>query len=761
MNKIRNFRNDDKKLNEVILPILNKESEYSLLSDEELRLKSLKLKEAVLNGVLLDSVLIEAFALFREAAKRTIGLFAYPSQLKGAYVLHNGDISWQATGSGKTLTAVIAAYLNALKGKGVHIITTNEYLARRDFNTMKPVFDLLGISVGLSLSGMSILDKKQAYSCDITYTTSSELGFDYLRDNMVYSKEDKVLRGLNYAIIDEVDSILVDDACTPLIISGKTNKNNDDYLKVDSVVRLLDKKFDLEIDDDQRSFVLTSVGISKLEKLLKVDNLYGIENSELNHLIRQAIVANFMMKRDVDYIIKNNEVMIVDPSTGRVMEGRRWSNGLHQAIEAKEGVRINGENKTVASITFQNFFRQYNKLAGMSGTCLNLDEEFLSTYNMRIYHIKSANKAIRVDDRDIVFKDKKSKYEAILRNVIYYHMSGRPILIGTGSVSSSMELSKYLSRANIKHNVLNAKDDEYEAQIIANAGKEYAVTIATNMAGRGSDIKLSKKAFEYGGLVVIGAERFYSKRVDDQLRGRSGRQGDPGLTVFFSSLEDDLYIKYGNSDLKWKNYKKTIKTIDKAQELCESEKYDARASLLEYDNVLSEIREIVYAYRDELLDNDIHKHILNTIVLTVNRIVKENKNRGNRINRASSYKISDEIYRLCNIRFDSNLFYKKKTFECVGCIANVLCNIYTNKLVDFDMAKKIERNVSLKLVDMFYSEFIGEIEQLKNGISLRSYSNLDIKKEFKNDVYSLFERMLDNIDRSMVNFFINMNIEYK
>ncbi len=766
MNKVKNLvknLNDSKKLEEAILPVLNRADYYKDYSGVDFKLSTLDLKNKLKKGYTLDDIMVDAFALFREASLKVLGEYPYVTQLKGAYVLHNGDISEQPTGSGKTLTAVIAAYLNALEGRGVHIITTNEYLAKRDYEKMKPLFDMLGISVGLNLNGMSTLEKKKAYNFDITYTSSSELGFDYLKDNMVLNKEDKVLRGLNFAIIDEVDSILIDDASTPLIISGKANKDNVDYVGVDKIVKKLDRNNDIDFDDDQRSFMLTKEGISKLEMLFKVDNLYSIENSELNHLVRQSIMANFVMQKDVDYIInKDDEIMIVDPSTGRTMEGRKWSNGLHQAIEAKEGVKINEENQTVASITYQNFFRQYNKLAGMSGTCYGLDEEFLNTYNMRIYRIPCANKVIRKDDGDIVFKDKKSKYEAIVRNVILYHKSGRPILIGTGSVESSMELSNYLDKANIKHSVLNAKDDEKEADIISHAGKAYAVTIATNMAGRGTDIKLSKQALEYGGLVVIGAERFCSKRVDDQLRGRSGRQGDPGYTVFFSSLEDDLYVAYGDKDLKWQSYRKNIKAINRAQELSECEKYDSRMCLLEYDDVISQLRNLIYASRDALLDNnDIHSHIRETIVLTVNRIVRENKNRGNRINLVSSYRICDEIYKLCEVRIENNKIYKKSVNDCVEYIAKLLLNIYDNKIDDFKVIENVERSASLKFIDMMWSEYIEQIDELKENISLRSYAQIDPKEEFKEDAYSLFDQMLDQIDRMMVNFFINLRIEYK
>ncbi len=739
------------------------ENKFGKISQLDFLFKTQDFKKRLEKGASLNDILVEAFALCREACRRTIGEFPYKSQLIGAYVLNNGDISEQPTGSGKTLTAVLAAYLNALEGKGVHIITTNEYLAKRDYEKMKQVFNFLGISVGLNLSGMSPSEKKRAYRADVTYTSCSELGFDYLRDNMIYRSEDKVLRGLNFAIIDEVDSVLVDDGSTPLIISGGVENNNEDYINVDRKVKLLIAGKDLEIDDDQRTFMLSEEGIKKLEKMFNVDNLFDEKHVFLNHLVRQAITANFMLDRDVDYIVNSdNQVMIVDPNTGRTMEGRKWSNGLHQAVEAKEGVAINSENKTVASITYQNFFRQYNKLAGMSGTCDGLDEELLNTYNMLVYHVPSNNKIIRVDDGDRVFNDKQSKYRAIVNEVIRIHKSGRPILIGVGSVESSLELSKYLDTKRIKHSVLNAKNDEKEADIISHAGERYAVTIATNMAGRGTDIKLKEGVKKLGGLVVIGGERFFSKRVDDQLRGRSGRQGDPGYTCFYSSLEDELFVTYGNKEIKKLNYKKALRAVDSAQKLSESEKYDSRMSLLEYDNIISDFRNCIYASRDIILNSDnIHDYIRETFVLTVNRIVNQKWGKFNRTSKKNITSICNEINELCGVSILPTTIFKKKKMECIEYVANVLLNTYEGKLSNINGLEDVEKNTTLKYIDMMWSDYICQIEDLRNNISLRSYGQLDPKKEFLDDAHRLFDMMLDELDRSIVKFFVNVKVVYE
>ena len=738
-------------------------NEYRNFKQVDFMFKTQDFKAELKKGAYLDDILIDAFALCREACRRTIGEHPYRNQLMGAYVLNNGDISEQPTGSGKTLTAVLAAYLNALEGKGVHIITTNEYLAKRDYEKMKQVFNFLGLSVGLNLNGMSPSEKKKAYDADVTYTSCSELGFDYLRDNMVYKNEDKVLRGLNFAIIDEVDSVLIDDGSTPLIISGEAFENAEDYINVDRVVKLLIVGKDLEIDDDQRTFMLSEEGIKKLEKMFNVDNLYDEEHIFLNHLVRQAITANFMLDRDVDYIVNgDNQVMIVDPNTGRTMDGRRWSNGLHQAVEAKENVNINAENKTVASITYQNFFRQYNKLAGMSGTCYGLDEEFLSTYNMLVYHISSNNKIIRVDDSDRVFGDKESKYKAIVNEVIRIHKTGRPILIGVGSVESSLELSKYLDLKHIKHCVLNAKNDEKEAEIISRAGEKYAVTIATNMAGRGTDIKLKEGVKELGGLVVLGGERFFSKRVDDQLRGRSGRQGDPGYTCFYSSLEDELFVSFGNKELNKLNYKKALKAVDSAQMLSESEKYDSRKSLLEYDNIINDFRNCVYASRDVILNSDsIHDYIRDTFVLSVARIVNQKWGGFNRTSKKNITSICNEIHDLCGFSILPTNVFKKKKMDCIEYIVNVLLNAYEAKLSGVNGLENIEKNVTLKYIDMMWSDYICQIDELRNNIALRSYGQLDPKQEFLDDAHSLFDVMLEQLDRSIVKFFVNVKVVYE
>ena len=543
------FNSDKKILAEVeraTVPVDQLKDQMAALSDEQLKHKTVEFKERLANGETLDDIQAEAFAVAREAAKRVIGEFPFFCQLEGAYVLHRGDIAEMKTGEGKTLTSVMAVYLNALEGKGVHVVTVNEYLAQRDSEWMGQIHRFLGLTVGLNLRALTPAQKRAAYECDITYTTNSEVGFDYLRDNMVTRVEDRVLRELNFALVDEVDSILIDESRTPLIISGGEKKTANLYINADRFVKRLKKDEDYVIDVKDKNVQLTEEGVHKGEKAFNVENLYDLDNTSLVHYIAQALKANYIMTRDVEYVVEDNEVIIVDQNTGRKMPGREYSDGLHQAIQAKEGVPIKQETTTWATITYQNFFRLYNKLAGMTGTAKTEEEEFLSIYNMRVVEIPTNKPVARIDYPDLVFGTKKAKYNALLEEVKELYAKGQPVLVGTISVETSELISRMFKQARIKHEVLNAKNHAREAEIIAKAGREGSVTIATNMAGRGTDIKLTERSRELGGLVVLGSERHESRRIDNQLRGRSGRQGDPGYSRFYVSLEDELMVRFGS-----------------------------------------------------------------------------------------------------------------------------------------------------------------------------------------------------------------------
>ena len=555
-NLISRLFNEDarkiKKLEKKIQPILELEETYKNMSDDELKAMTPKLKERLANGETLDDIYVEAFATAREAARRVIGEFPYPCQLMGATVMQGGDIAEMKTGEGKTLTSVMAVYLNALSGKGVHVVTVNEYLSERDSQWMGQIFRWLGLTVGLNLRQLSKPQKRAAYACDITYTTNSELGFDYLRDNMVTDVKDRVLRGLNFALVDEVDSILIDESRTPLIISGGQKQTANMYLQADRFVKRLKVDEDYEIDVRAKTVQLSEAGVAKAERVFRIENLYNLAHTPLLHHINQALRANYIMEKDVDYVVDENddEIVIVDPNTGRMMKGRQWSDGLHQAVEAKEGISIKQETTTLATITYQNFFRLYNRLAGMTGTAKTEEEEFLEIYNMYVVEIPTNRPVARIDYPDAVYGTKKAKYKALVDEVVERHATGQPILVGTIAVETSELLSKYLKERKIPHNVLNAKNNEREAEIIARAGQKGAVTIATNMAGRGTDIKLGEGVRELGGLCVLGSERHESRRIDNQLRGRSGRQGDPGMSRFYVSVEDDLMKRFGSERME-------------------------------------------------------------------------------------------------------------------------------------------------------------------------------------------------------------------
>ena len=633
------FNSDKKILAEVeraTVPVDQLKDQMAALSDEQLKHKTVEFKERLANGETLDDIQAEAFAVAREAAKRVIGEFPFFCQLEGAYVLHRGDIAEMKTGEGKTLTSVMAVYLNALEGKGVHVVTVNEYLAQRDSEWMGQIHRFLGLTVGLNLRALTPAQKRAAYECDITYTTNSEVGFDYLRDNMVTRVEDRVLRELNFALVDEVDSILIDESRTPLIISGGEKKTANLYINADRFVKRLKKDEDYVIDVKDKNVQLTEEGVHKGEKAFNVENLYDLDNTSLVHYIAQALKANYIMTRDVEYVVEDNEVIIVDQNTGRKMPGREYSDGLHQAIQAKEGVPIKQETTTWATITYQNFFRLYNKLAGMTGTAKTEEEEFLSIYNMRVVEIPTNKPVARIDYPDLVFGTKKAKYNALLEEVKELYAKGQPVLVGTISVETSELISRMFKQARIKHEVLNAKNHAREAEIIAKAGREGSVTIATNMAGRGTDIKLTERSRELGGLVVLGSERHESRRIDNQLRGRSGRQGDPGYSRFYVSLEDELMVRFGSEriaglfeqmgDIPIEN-KTVSKAISSAQKRVEGLNFDIRKALLDYDDVMRQQRETMYAQRNYILENeDIHSVVENMFERVIENIVDSNTN---------------------------------------------------------------------------------------------------------------------------------------
>ena len=633
----RLFNSDKKILEEVekaCIPVDKLAGEMAALSDEDLKDKTRQFKERLANGETLDDIQVEAFAVAREAAKRVIGEYPFFCQLEGAYVLHRGDIAEMKTGEGKTLTSVMAVYLNALEGKGVHVVTVNEYLAERDSEWMGAIHRFLGLTVGLNLRALTPAEKRKAYECDITYTTNSEVGFDYLRDNMVTRVEDRVLRELNFALVDEVDSILIDESRTPLIISGGEKKTANLYINADRFVKKLKKDEDYVIDVKDKNVQLTEEGVHKGEKAFGVENLYDIDNTSLVHYIAQALKANYIMTRDVEYVVEEKEVIIVDQNTGRKMPGREYSDGLHQAIQAKEGVPIKQETTTMATITYQNFFRLYKKLAGMTGTAKTEEEEFLSIYNMRVVEIPTNKPVQRIDYPDLVFGTKRAKYNALLEEVKELYAKGQPVLVGTISVETSELISRMFKQARIKHEVLNAKNHAREADIIAKAGREGSVTIATNMAGRGTDIKLTDRSRELGGLAVLGSERHESRRIDNQLRGRSGRQGDPGYSRFYVSLEDELMVRFGSDristlfeqmgDIPIEN-KTVSKAISSAQKRVEGLNFDIRKALLDYDDVMRQQRETMYAQRNYILENeDIHSVVENMFKREMENIVESN-----------------------------------------------------------------------------------------------------------------------------------------
>ena len=755
--------------------VMEMEPVISKLTDDELKAKTNEFKLRLEGNETLEDIMVEAFAVAREAAYRVIGEKPYYVQILGGLAIHYGNIAEMKTGEGKTLTSTMPAYLNALEGKGVHIVTVNEYLAERDANWMGSIYRFLGLNVGVNFRELTSKEKKEAYNCDITYTTNNELGFDYLRDNMVVKAEDRCQRPLNFVIIDEVDSVLIDEARTPLIISGGSLKSANLYIDADRFVKRLKENNGYLYDEKTKSVVLDEKGIAEGEKFFNLSNLYDINNTNLVHYINQALRANYVMKKDFDYVVNDGKIVIVDPFTGRLMAGRAYSDGLHQAIEAKEGVEIQEETRTLATITFQNFFRLYNKLAGMTGTAKTEEEEFREIYNMYVITIPTNKEVIRKDYDDLIFTTQKGKYKAVVNEVKERHAKGQPVLIGTIAVETSELLSSMLKKEGIPHEVLNAKNNAREAEIIAKAGEKGAVTIATNMAGRGTDIKLTDEVRDLGGLCVIGTERHESRRIDNQLRGRSGRQGDPGMSQFCVSFEDELMVRFGGERTKAMlsrigadedmsiRLKFVSKSIESAQKQVEGNNFDNRKNLLQYDDVINKQREYIYAKRNEILDSEsIHETVLKNIENFIYGLVNEH--------------IAPEGYLTENdfseiLEFTNSQLVKKeikldeikdlKENEVSKFIYDRVVSEYTKKLseIPIEVANEFEKAISLRVIDTRWMDHIDTMANLKEGVGLRGYAQEDPLRAYTSEGFELYDMLLNTIDKEITLFLVKAEIK--
>ena len=785
-----------------VLPIIDqidaKEPEISALSDEELKAKTQEFKDRLEKGETLDDLLVEAFAVVREAAKRVLGMRHFRVQLIGGVILHQGRIAEMRTGEGKTLVSTAPAYLNALTGKGVHIVTVNDYLAKRDAEWMGQVHEFLGLSVGVILNSMTPEERRQAYACDITYATNNEHGFDYLRDNMVIYKERLVQRGLNYAIIDEVDSVLIDEARTPLIISGQSGKSTDLYRVCDILARQLKRgersgemtkmtalmgeeiteTGDFIVDEKEKTVNLTDEGVAKAEKFFHIENLADPEHLEIQHNIILALRAHNLMFRDKDYVVKDDEVLIVDEFTGRIMPGRRYSDGLHQAIEAKEHVKVKRESKTLATITFQNFFNKFDKKAGMTGTAATEEKEFRDIYGMDVVTIPTNRPIARKDLQDSVYKTRKEKLNAIVAAVEAAHAKGQPVLVGTITIEASEEISGMLRRKGIEHKVLNAKFHELEAEIVADAGQHGAVTIATNMAGRGTDIKLDDKAREVGGLMIIGTERHESRRIDNQLRGRAGRQGDPGVSKFYISLEDDLMRLFGSEKLismfntlgipegQEIEHKMLTNAIENAQKKIESNNYGIRKNLLEYDQVMNEQREIIYEERRRVLNGEsmrdaIYKMITDIVENSVDTAINDDMD-------AEEWNFNELNSLLLPIVPIQPVALSRVTKKTKNGLKHQLkeeaVKLYESKEAEFpepEAIREIERVILLKVIDRKWMDHIDDMEQLRQGVGLQAYGQRDPLVEYKMNGYEMFDAMTENIKEDTVRLLLHVKVEQK
>lgn len=763
-----------KRIQSVVDEIESLEVEIQKLSDEALKNKTTEFKQRYQDGESLDDLLPEAFAVVREASQRTLKMRPFNVQLIGGKVLHEGNIAEMKTGEGKTLASTLPAYLNALTEKGVHIITVNEYLAERDSNEMRPLYEALGLTVGLNVNGVGSEEKRAAYECDITYGTNNEFGFDYLRDNMVLYKEQMVQRPLNFAIIDEVDSILIDEARTPLIISGSAEKSANLYERANALVKTLNKE-DFTYDEKTKGVQLTEQGINKSENFFKIENLFDLENVTLTHHINQALRANVSMQRDTDYVIEEGDVVIVDQFTGRLMKGRRYSDGLHQAIEAKEGMSIQKESMTLASITFQNYFRMYNKLAGMTGTAKTEEEEFRNIYNMDVISIPTNEPIIRDDRADLIYKSMDAKFKAVVEKIKELNETGQPVLVGTVSVETSEHISDLLKKARVPHNILNAKNHYREAEIIENAGQKNAVTIATNMAGRGTDIKLGEGVVDLGGLAVIGTERHESRRIDNQLRGRAGRQGDPGMSQFYLSMEDELMRRFGSDNLRAMmdrlgieedepiESKMVSRAVESAQKRVEGNNFDARKTILSYDDVLREQREIIYKQRMEIIesDNNLREVVEQMIKTTISRTVSVNTSDEDEENWNLSAIVDYVNSRLLEADdLTTEEITNKEPKDIQSIILDKVIKKYDEKEEELseEQMREFEKVILLRVVDTKWMDHIDQMDQLRQGIHLRAYAQNDPLREYQSEGFNMFEVMIESIEEEVSHYILKAQI---
>lgn len=771
-----NSAREIKKMRAIVDEINGLEPSLSGLSDSSLAAKTQEFKKRLADGETLDDILPEAFAVVREASKRVLGMRHFDVQLIGGITLHRGNIAEMRTGEGKTLVATLPVYLNALTGKGVHVVTVNDYLAKRDSEWMGKLYRALGLSVGLIVANLDYNQRKLAYASDITYGTNNEFGFDYLRDNMVIHAEQMVQRPLNYAIVDEVDSILIDEARTPLIISGPGERSTDSYYTLAKVVPQLVAGEDYTIDEKQKTIAPTESGIAKVEKMLKIENLYDSANLELNHLLNASLRAYAMMHRDKDYVVKDGQVVIVDEFTGRLMFGRRYSDGLHQAIEAKEGLKVERESQTLASITFQNYFRMYEKLAGMTGTAKTEEQEFNNIYGLEVYEIPPNKPLLRKDLPDLIFKTKKAKYKAVVKDVVERHKKGQPVLVGTTSITQSEQLSDMLLKSGVPHNVLNAKHHEKEAEIVANAGQRGMVTIATNMAGRGTDISLGEGVAELGGLHILGTERHESRRIDNQLRGRSGRQGDPGSSQFFLSLEDDLMRIFGADNISGMmdklgmeedepiEHSLITKSIERAQKKVENHNFNIRKYILEYDDVMNQQREVLYDQRRKILGNE---SLRDTIMEMVDSLVIK------AMNQYADEKLYPEEWDYEGLLKHLELFFLEPGQFTVAEMEDLGRGELQERLLaiaheEYDKReqligeanmRELEKAVMLKVVDSKWMEHLDSMDMLREGIGLRAYGQKNPLVEYKFEAYDMFETMIEAIQEDTIMYLYRIRIE--
>ena len=778
MNFLEKLFNGDKKRLEEIRQLALKvdalKDNVASLDDTQLKQKTEEFKERIRVGESLDDLLPEAFAVAREAAKRVIGEFPYLVQIMGGIVLHQGDIAEMKTGEGKTLTSVLPVYLNALGGQGVHIVTVNEYLAGRDAKWMGAIHEFLGLSVGLNIRALTPAQKRAAYRCDITYTTNAETGFDYLRDNMVTKIEERVLRPLNMALVDEVDSILIDESRTPLIISGGQKQTAQLYIQADRFVKSLVEEEGYIVDVKSKTVQLTEEGVHQAERQFKVNNLYDITHTHLVHHLHQALKANYTMANDVEYVVQDNEIIIVDQFTGRLMKGRQYSDGLHQALEAKENVPIKQETSTMATITYQNFFRLYSKLCGMTGTAKTEEEEFMTIYNMRVVEIPTNRPIVREDYPDAIYGTQKAKFQALMEEIKERHASGQPVLVGTIAVETSEFIAKMLTQNKIRHEVLNAKNHAREAEIIAKAGPKGSITLATNMAGRGTDIKLGEGVRELGGLAVLGSERHESRRIDNQLRGRAGRQGDPGYSRFYVSVQDELMVRFGSERYsalfnqlgdQAVESKIVTKSITSAQKRVEGVNFDVRKTLLEYDDVLRQQRETIYSQRDYILEHqDVHELIKEMFGRVIENLVRthvEVKNHAEEVN-IEGFLNALTAMQFTDISLDEASLKGKSVAEVIEMAKDLAWNSYETKIEPFKQhSLSLEKNIVLSIVDRSWQEHIDTMSKLREGIHLRSYAQNKPLQAYVAEGYELFEDMLNRISQEVVGFCLRMRVEVR